>query len=221
MATTNRTVCFDVVVPSIPGFGFSDAPVASGFNPIAACHIFQELMLRLGYSKFVIHGSDWGSLVGGLLARLYPGNVIGFHSTFVIPPVETLSDKLKLLKAYIFSSHAKDAAKLSKIKLSELFLQTLYFHGQGTTPDTLGVGFKPTPRISGPVWCRIISENPIGLAAWIVEKFENYVKEAEFVKAKYSGKGEGITNEDILTNIMIYWLTEHSISAANFYKYFF
>mgnify|MGYP005695283523 FL=1 len=140
-------ICFDVVCPAMPGYGFSDKPTSFGMDSQEIAKIENELMLELGYNKYIAQGGDWGATVSKWIAELFPDNCIGLHLNLVLafPP-------------------AKNAMKgLTKDELQGLEnyrkWQTLghgYAAIQSTKPQTLGYG---------------LNDSPVGLAGWIVEKF--------------------------------------------------
>ena len=140
---------FDVVIPSLPGFGFSGRPAAPGCGPEAIAALWGMLMSALGYEKFGVQGGDWGSAISTWLARQLPDRVIGAHLNFLIcaikPAPDTPFDEAE--RAYIASlSHWRDT-------------EGGYFAIQSTRPQTLGYG---------------LTDSPAGLAAWIAEKFRTW-----------------------------------------------
>ena len=199
-------LAFDIVAPSIPGYGFSDSPNRPGFNPIAAAQVFKILMTRLGYDKFIIQGGDWGSIIGGVLSRMYPESIIGYHSNFATPPLETFIETMHFMAALNFPKvfvDKNDIPKLEKVTLTNILEESGYSHIQATKPDTIGVA---------------LTDSPVGLCAWIVEKFINYTDKAEF---KGDHVDSGLSNDNLLTNVMIYWTSNHAASSLRLYKYGF
>ena len=138
---------FSIVCPSIPGFGFSGKPDKKGFNSEKIAHIWHELMLELGYKKYIVQGGDWGATISKWIAELYPDSCIGLHLNLVIAyppdkdPFKDVSEKeLKLLENY------------EKYKTQGFG----YYEIQKTKPQSLGYG---------------LTDSPAGLAGWIVEKY--------------------------------------------------
>ncbi|EJW81476.1 hydrolase, partial [Wuchereria bancrofti] len=157
------SVTFEIIAPSIPGFGWSAAPMKkilsfAGFNTEVAARIFNKLMIRLGFSRYLLQGGDWGSNIATNIAFYYPENVIGLHLNMAL----VFNWKALLYAAFgiiaprlAYSSqtfHQRATGALLKDMLEE----TGYMHIQATKPDTIGAA---------------LNDSPIGLAAYILEKF--------------------------------------------------
>jgi pimeloyl-ACP methyl ester carboxylesterase len=174
---------FDVVIPSLPGFGFSDEPASAGM--IFKVHsLWNDLMTNvLGYKSYGAHGGDWGSIVTEHLGRSYSGSVAGIHLTDV-PFIHTFKKPGDLSDA-----EKKYLAAIEKWQMAE----GAYNMVQSTRPQTLACG---------------LNDSPAGLAAWILEKFQsmNNSGGADDVE-KYFSK------DDLLTNITIYWATQSIFSS--------
>jgi pimeloyl-ACP methyl ester carboxylesterase len=140
---------FDVVVPSLPGFGFSGRPAAPGCGPKAIAGMWQKLMTALGYERFGVQGGDWGSAVSTWLARLWPARVIGAHLNFVISSASPSAD------APLGEAERAYLASVVKWRDSE----GGYYSIQSTKPQTLAYG---------------LTDSPAGLMAWIAEKFRRW-----------------------------------------------
>ena len=181
------SVPLNIVCPSLPGFGFSDKPTESGMNSEEIAKIQHELMMGLGYTKYVVQGGDWGATVSKWMAELYPENCIGIHLNLVIAfppsgknPMEGVtSNELKLIDNY------------EKYKLHGFG----YYEIQKTKPQTLGYG---------------LNDSPIGLAAWIAEKFYGWFDGEENKLV--------VSNDEILSIISLYWFTESITSSTRLYK---
>ena len=140
---------FDVVVPSLPGFGFSGRPTAAGCGPQAIAGMWGKLMAALDYPRFGVQGGDWGSAVSIWLARTLPERVIGAHLNFMISSLQAAEDKplTEAERAYVASAvRWRDS-------------EGGYFAIQSTKPQTLGYG---------------LTDSPVALAAWIAEKFRTW-----------------------------------------------
>ncbi len=140
---------FDVVVPSLPGFGFSDRPTAPGCGPKAIAAMWQQLMTALGYDRFGVQGGDWGSAISIWLARNHPERVIGAHLNFMISSLQPAEG------APLTEAERAYVASAVKWRDSE----GGYFSIQSTKPQTLGYG---------------LTDSPVALAAWIAEKFRTW-----------------------------------------------
>jgi microsomal epoxide hydrolase len=166
---------FDVVVPSLPGFGFSDEPTKAGAT-FDIASLWHKLMTEeLGYERFAAHGGDWGSLITEHLARSYSDSVIGIHLTDV-PFYHSFQRPADLSAA-----EQKYLEKLEKFPRTE----GSYAMIQSTRPQTLAYG---------------LNDSPAGLAAWIVEKFRAWSDCDGDVEKRF-------TKDELITNIMIYWIT--------------
>ena len=169
---------FDVIIPSMPGYGYSDKPRERGYNPERMADVWVKLMARLGYPRYITHGSDWGLAVASYLAlkdsahmtALHlagcPGGLIG-----AAPPPRP---------------NPSPAPVSSNLGYQEI---------QTTKPQTLG---------------QSLSDSPIGLASWIIDKWQSW--------SDHDGDLEKVyTKDELLTNIMIYWLTNSGTSSARLY----
>lgn len=176
---------FDVVVPSLPGYGFSDRPTKPGFSRRIP-GLWVSLMAELGYPRFAAHGVDVGSSVTNLLGLEYPERIVGVHVTYPAEP-------------YL----GPGAAALSERE--RLFLEGRppgqeaeggYTHIQRTKPLTLSYG---------------LNDSPVGLAAWIIEKFRAWSDCGGDIERRFA-------KDDLLTTVMIYWLTETIGSSFRVYR---
>jgi len=201
-------VVFDVICPSIPGYGFSEAAHRPGLNVIEAGRLFVKLMDRLGIEKFYVQGGDWGSHIVTSIATLFPDRLFGVH---VNMPVLKPNGYLKLfLGAYLPSGWVMDK-ELEKYwyPLSNFYGEMLhesgYLHIQATKPDTLGVA---------------LNDSPLGLASYLLEKFSTATDRNN------RNKPDGgllqpdfpIALDKILDNICVYWFTGSITSSMRFYK---
>ena len=167
--------------------------------------VMRNLMLRLGFNKFLVQGGDWGSVIGSNLVTIFPDNAIGYHSNMCV-----LTTPLAIMKN-IVASFYPEKFLLSRLfhghhfplgeKLSWLIEESGYFHIQATKPDTIGTA---------------LLANPVGLAAYILEKFQSSVGPASKQQFDAMTKLYGI--DAMLDNVMIYYLTNSATSAARLYK---
>ncbi|XP_061705568.1 juvenile hormone epoxide hydrolase-like isoform X1 [Cydia pomonella] len=199
----DRDFAIEAIIPSLPGYCFSDAPIRPGLGAAQVAIVLRNLMRRLGFKTFYIQGGDWGSLIGAEMATIFPEEILGFHNNL---PVAT-SSKANLLTLLgslypplIVDSHLQDRMyPLSKIIAYQLE-EFGYSHIQATKPDTLGVG---------------LSDSPTGLLAYILEKFSTWTR------TEYRGQsdgGLGMWDKDkLLDNIMLYWSNGCITSSMRFY----
>ena len=178
---------FDVVVPSMPGYGFSGKPTAPGMSYRRVAELFAGLMTdELGYARYGAHGGDWGGAVTASVAHAQPDDVIGSHVTLVIGAPH-LGDGAAPL------SEAEEAFMAERAEWRSE--EGGYGHIQATKPLTLGYG---------------LTDSPVGLAAWIVEKFRTWSDCGGDVESVY-------TKDELLTNIGIYWHTGTIGSSVRLY----
>ncbi|XP_029965820.1 LOW QUALITY PROTEIN: epoxide hydrolase 1 [Salarias fasciatus] len=200
---------FEVVCPSIPGYGFSAAPCKKGFDSVCAARVFLKLMRRLGFQQFYAHGGDWGWLVTTNMAQLDPKNVKGLHVNFAPPAKPGLAMTLSILLGRhfpkLFGFTAMDTERLYPC-LDKLVLESIketgYMHIQATKPDTVGRG---------------LNDSPVGLAAYILEKFSTWTSR-DFRNLEDGGLTRKFSLDDLLTNVMIYWTSGCIVSSMRFYK---
>lgn len=134
-------VVFEVVAPSLPGYGWSQAASKPGFGPAEMAVVLRNLMLRLGYDKFFIQGGDWGSILGSHIATIFPNNVLGYHSNMCV--INTPKANIKSMIASFYPSAFLTKKQmgfhfpLSKYWMNFIY-ETGYLHLQATKPDTIG-----------------------------------------------------------------------------------
>ena len=203
LLTSDADVSFELIMPSIPGYGFSEAPHRPGLHAYHVARILSKLMKRLGHEKFLYQGGDWGALIGSALAVTFPERLLGLHSNF---PAFRLSlrDYVKLAVAdygfpgLVYDNPVNESQVFSLSHYAKFVLrESGYFHIQATFPDTVGYG---------------LNDSPAGLAAYILEKFRDPLTSQE---GRLNAK---LTMDELLTNVMIYWINNCMTSAARFYK---
>ncbi|XP_037541171.1 epoxide hydrolase 1 [Nematolebias whitei] len=204
-----ENLVFEVVCPSIPGYGFSEAPQKQGFDSVCAAHIFHKLMKRLGFHQFYAHGGDWGWLVTTNMAQLQPKTIKGLHVNFAPPSKPGLSMALSIMFGHhfpkLFGFTELDVGRIYPCMeklVVESIKETGYLHIQATKPDTVGRG---------------LNDSPVGLAAYILEKFSTWTSH-DFRNLEDGGLTRKFSLDDLLTNVMIYWTSGCIISSMRFYK---
>ena len=187
---------FDVVIPSLPGHGFSSAPTAQGWDPIRIAKAWAVLMDRLGYKKYVAQGGDWGNAVTEQLALLQPPGLIGIHTNM---PATVPADVDKAAYTGVAPAGLSADEKKAFDQLSTFYANGLgYAQEMSHRPQTLyGIG-----------------DSPIGMAAWMAD---HDAASLALISRVFDGVSEGLTREDILDNMTLYWLTNTSIPAARLY----
>jgi pimeloyl-ACP methyl ester carboxylesterase len=209
---------FHVVCPSIPGYGFSGAPRATGMNTRAIAPLFVQLMKRLGYDRFLVQGGDWGSLIGTQIARQFPENCLGLHLNLAFSrPPEDVADPMTLVEP-----HERRWVE----ELQQLYKDGMGYSGiHSTRPQTLAYG---------------LNDSPLGLAAWIGEKYIAWSDPEVAADRRAAARaapgnhgtgvaGDGPNDEDqdddapsipmdrILANISLYWFTQTLGSSIRLY----
>jgi len=188
---------FHVVVPSMPGYGFSEKPINPGWDPAHIARAWTVLMKRLGYEKFVAQGGDWGAIITELMAVQAPPELIGIHTNMpnVIP--------LDIDKA-AFSGAPAPAGLSAEEKIAYDRLSFVYAKG-------IGYGFQMGLR---PQTLYAMADSPVGLAAYFLD---HDARSYELIKRVFNGQTEGLTRDDILDNVTITWLTNTTLSGARLY----
>jgi pimeloyl-ACP methyl ester carboxylesterase len=178
---------FHVVIPSIPGFAFSEAPREPGFDPARIAAIEARLMARLGYTRYGVQGGDWGSIISTQVALLDAPHLAGLHLNMCFGAAPPGTDP----------NAGLTPRELDRLKARQVFQaeETGYQQIQGTKPQTVGIA---------------LNDSPAGLAAWIVEKFRTWCDCDGNPESVF-------TRDELLTNISLYWLTQTAASSARIY----
>jgi pimeloyl-ACP methyl ester carboxylesterase len=188
---------FHLVIPSMPGYGYSAEPTALGWDPVRIAKAWIVLMQRLGYNQFVAQGGDWGASVTQQLALLAPTTVLAIHSNMP----GTVPDDI-LTKAI---ANAPPPAGLSGDELHAYQqLADFYTHH-------LGYAVEMANR---PQTLYALLDSPIGLAAWILDHDKDSY---EMIAPAFFGHPGGLSRDDVLDNITMYWLTKTGVSSARLY----
>jgi len=193
----NASDAFDVVIPSLPGYGFSGKPAGTGWDPIRVARAWIVLMKRLGYTRYVAQGGDWGNAVTEQMALLNPPELIGIHTNMpaTVPPG---IDAAAL-------AGAPTPAGLSTEE-QHAYDQLAYFYKHG-----LGYANEMANR---PQTLYGLADSPVGLAAWMLD---HDARSLALITRVFDGQSEGLTRDDVLDNITLYWLTNTAVSSARLY----
>ena len=188
---------FHLVIPSMPGYGYSGKPASTGWDPARIARAWVVLMKRLGYTRFVAQGGDWGAVVVDMMGVQAPPELLGIHTNMpgAVPP-----DVWKALQSGAPApSGLSDEERDTYEKLKVFFATDVaYALEMGTRPQTL-YG---------------IADSPVGLAAWILD--HDMVSYALMARV-FDGHTEGLTRDDVLDNITHYWLTNTGVSSSRLY----
>jgi pimeloyl-ACP methyl ester carboxylesterase len=188
---------FDVVIPSIPGYGFSGKPTTTGWDPVRIARAWVVLMSRLGYAKYVAQGGDWGDAVSEQMALSTPPGLLGIH---VNMPATVPPDMSRALKY----GEPAPAGLSADERHAYQQLDTFSKHG-------LGYAIEMANR---PQTLYGVEDSPVGLAAWILD---HDAASQSLIARVFDGQTEGLTRDDVLDNITLYWLTKTAISSARLY----
>jgi pimeloyl-ACP methyl ester carboxylesterase len=188
---------FDVVIPSMPGYGFSGKPTSTGWGPERIARAWDVLMKRLGYTKYVAQGGDWGAIVVDMMGVQAPKGLLAIHTNMPgIFPAE--------IDGAAFSGAPAPSSLSSDEKVAYDRLQFVYQKG-------IAYGFQMGLR---PQSLYGIADSPVGLAAYFLD---HDARSYELIARVFDGKSEGLTRDDVLDNITITWLTNTFLSGARLY----
>ena len=188
---------FDVVVPSMPGYGFSGRPAETGWGPERIARAWTELMKRLGYTKFVAQGGDWGAVVVDMMGVQAPPELLGIHTNMAgVFPAD--------IDAAAFSGAPAPSSLSDDEKVAYERVQFVYQKG-------IAYGFQMGLR---PQTLYAIADSPIGLAGYFLD---HDARSYELIRRVFDGQTEGLTRDDVLDNITITWLTNTGVSGGRLY----
>ena len=196
---------FDVVIPSMPGYGFSGKPTTTGWEPAHIARAWVVLMKRLGYTQFVASGGDWGAVVTDVMALQAPPELLGIHTNMpgAVPPDVSKA----IASGGPAPSGLSDEERRTYEKLKDFFAKGVYFaYEMATRPQTL-YG---------------IEDSPVGLAAWLIDHGDGDAQPAAAISAALRRPTTGqpqdqLRRDDVLDNITLYWLTNTGISSGRLY----
>src|SRR5690242_16784586 len=188
---------FHVVIPSMPGYGFSGRPSTTGWNSAHIARAWVVLMKRLGYTKFVAQGGDWGAIITEIMGAQAPPELLGIHTNMPnVIPVD--------LDGLAFSGKPAPAGLSADEKLAYERLSFVYAKG-------IGYGFQMGLR---PQTLYAIADSPVGLAAYFLD---HDARSYALITRVFNGESEGLTRDDILDNVTITWLTNTGVSGGRLY----
>jgi pimeloyl-ACP methyl ester carboxylesterase len=188
---------FDIVIPSLPGYGFSGKPTTTGWDPQHIARAWVVLMKRLGYTRFVAQGGDWGNAVTEQMALLAPPELLGIHTNMAATVPADIAKALQF-------GEPEPSGLSSDEKRAYEQLDSFYKHGLGYAQE---MNARPQTLYG-------IEDSPIGLASWILD---HDAASQALIARVFDGKAEGLTRDDILDNITLYWLTNTAVSSARLY----
>ncbi|KAH9634312.1 hypothetical protein HF086_011572 [Spodoptera exigua] len=198
---------FEVIVPSLPGFGFSQAPVRPGLSPHQIAIIMRNLMQRLGHKHYYVQGGNLGHIIGSHMATLFPKEVVGFHTNFPVN-FSKYAQWVWLLGSvwpkFVANENVDRMYPLGK-KVNFYLEEFGFLHLQGTKPDTIGIALQ---------------DSPVGLASYILDRVMIFTDPAN--KLDLDGGMQKYYNYDqLLDNIMLYWISGSITTSMRIYKEIF
>jgi pimeloyl-ACP methyl ester carboxylesterase len=188
---------FHLVIPSLPGHGFSGKPTATGWDPIRIARSWIALMERLGYDRYVAQGGDWGNAVTEQMALQQPPGLLGIHTNMPA----TIPDDIAQALATGSPAPAGLAADEQNAWNQ---LDFFYKHGLAYAQE---MGNRPQTLYA-------IADSPVGLAAWMLD---HDARSYDLIARVFAGEHEGLTRDDVLDNVTLYWLTNTAVSSARLY----
>jgi pimeloyl-ACP methyl ester carboxylesterase len=188
---------FHLVIPSLPGHGFSGKPTAPGWTPVTIARAWATLMQRLGYTRYVAQGGDWGNAVSEVMALQQPKGLLGIHTNMAATVPADVSKALSV-------GGPAPAGLSGDEKHAWDQLDDFYKHGLAYAQE---MSNRPQTLYG-------IVDSPIGLAAWMLD---HDIRSYGMISRVFDGKTEGLSRDDVLDNVTLYWLTNTAISSARLY----
>jgi pimeloyl-ACP methyl ester carboxylesterase len=187
---------FHVVVPNMPGYGFSGKPTATGWDPARIARAWAVLMKRLGYTRYVAQGGDWGAVVVDIMATQGHPELIGIHTN--MPGVVPSEIDKALWAGSPVPSGLSAEEKLAYEMLQVTYKNVQYAFYMGWHPQTLTA----------------LADSPVGLATFLID---HDPRSLELIARSFDGRPEGLSRDDVLDNVTYFWLTNTAVSAARLY----
>lgn len=199
-----RNFVFELIIPSLPGYGFSEAATKPGLGSAQMAVVMKNLMKRLNFDRYYLQGGDFGAIIIDIMGILYPDHVIGVHSNMCneASPKSMLQKFFYSFKPSLIVEEKYEhlVYPMSNV-ISKLLGESGYLHLQATKPDTVGTALQ---------------DSPVGLAAYILEKFTTWTN-PEFKNLEDGGLTKKFTMTDLLDNVMIYWITNSITTSFRLY----
>src|ERR1700726_654738 len=178
---------FHLVIPSLPGYGFSGKPTKPGWNPVTIAKAWAWLMQRLGYTKYVAQGGDWGNSISEVMALQQPPGLLGIHTNMAATVPPDVSKALAI-------GGPPPAGRSAPGKTAWGPIDDFLRHGLGYANE---MNNRPQTLYG-------LADSPVGLAAWILD---HDIRSYQMIARAFDGKPEGLTRDEVLDNVTLYWLT--------------
>lgn len=195
---------FEVIAPSLPGYGFSSGAVRPGLGSAQVAVVLAQLMRRLGHTSWYVQGGDWGSQIASHMGILYPQEVKGIHINMcasMSPKTHIFTVLMSIWPSLFMEERFARRTYPMWERFGDKLLETGYMHIQATKPDTVGIA---------------LADSPAGLAAYILEKFSTGTN-GVFRSLEDGGLTNHFTYDDLLDNVMIYWWSNSMTTAMRLY----
>ncbi|CAB3226265.1 unnamed protein product [Arctia plantaginis] len=200
----DRDFAVEVIVPSLPGFGFSESAIRPGLGATEMGVVLRNLMHRLGFEKFYVHGGDYGAYVGFSIANLYPKETLGYHTNLALS-MNIKSAALWVLgsisPSWVMSPVVVDRAYPILEYLIWVMQESGYFHVQASKPDTIGVA---------------VSDSPAGLLAYVLQLFSSGSRR-KYLQRTDGGLDDLYSRDELLDNLMMYWVPNSFATSCRIY----
>jgi pimeloyl-ACP methyl ester carboxylesterase len=188
---------FDLVIPSLPGHGFSGKPTSTGWDPIRIARAWIVLMKRLGYTRYVAQGGDWGNAVTEQMALVAPPALLGIHTNMPATVPDDVAKALQFGEAPPSGLSADERHAYDQ-------LDFFYKHGVAYAQE---MGNRPQTLYA-------MADSPVGLAAWMLD---HDAASYALIARVFDGQTEGLSRDDVLDNVTLYWVTNTAVSSARLY----
>ncbi|PBC65600.1 multidrug MFS transporter [Streptomyces sp. Tue6028] len=189
---------FHVIIPSMPGYGFSGKPTSTGWGPERIARAWGELMKRLGYTKYAAQGGDWGAIISDFMGVQAPEGLIGIHTNMAGVVPSAIDAALIAGNPLPAGLSLSDEEKAAVEQLDFVYRHVYFAYLMASRPQTL----------TGLV------DSPVGLAAFLLD---HDAASLAMISRSFAGEKEGLTRDDVLDNITLFWLTNTAVSAARLY----
>lgn len=188
---------FDVIIPSMPGYGYSGKPVVKGWDVPHIAKAWTELMRRLGYKKFVAQGGDWGALIVDQMGVQAPSELMAIHTNMPGAVPDAISELAVAGKPAPANLSADERRAYDQLAFT--FSHVYYAYYMASRPQSLAG----------------LADSPVGLAAFLLD---HDGRSLELIARTFDGQKEGLTRDDVLDNISVYWLTNTGVSSSRLYR---